>query len=376
MGTAWEVPLQPSGWHVTKRVRNPWGQVPITGGGRSLPGGTKDYWDRLLATTNKPDTVTTRHHYVPRNYLRHWAPEGDNKRIWTRDTVAGATRLLGIGDVCVSQNFYRVKGPDGPHNRVENLFGVVDAELARVHRRFRQLTDPEELEFEDLVALAATMTLQRVRTTQERRLHTQFNRWLSAQDSEHFPTIEDTTDDPWRTSTYHTRLQFEALWEAADVLTTRQIEIWDDPAGRFLTCDAPVLVPFKSGNRQSLYDASHIVWPLTPHRTIALARESVGEKAVIRTENKLAGIVRSMIEQTRERMVFGSPEQRGALARIKPFHTRPQMSLTCSQRTPRGEYIEPPGCCTKNSVALATRPIIAVCRDGLHEPAPDFTDLT
>jgi hypothetical protein len=35
-------------WQVVKSVRNPWGEVPLTAGGRSLPGRAREYMDRLL----------------------------------------------------------------------------------------------------------------------------------------------------------------------------------------------------------------------------------------------------------------------------------------------------------------------------------------
>jgi len=201
--------------------------------------------DNLLGQQRAHDPVSRRHHYVPKSYLRQWSFDG--KRVWTLDTVTRAVKPLGLTDVCVKENFYRVVGSDGtPHNRVELLFGVVDSELRRVQLLFDNLEDPDSLEFDDLVGLGVSMAVQRMRTLQQRRLQVQYSNWLTAQNSKEFQSIEDDADNPHRLAGFHTELLFKAMWEAADVLTTRQIEVWHDPQGRFMTCDAPVLVPVQT----------------------------------------------------------------------------------------------------------------------------------
>jgi hypothetical protein len=97
--------------------------------------------DKLLRLQDATDPVSRRHHYVPKAYLRTWSFDG--RRVWAFDTVAGVVRPLGLANVCVEENFYRIVGPDGAaHNRVELLFGVVDAELRRVQTLFSQLERP------------------------------------------------------------------------------------------------------------------------------------------------------------------------------------------------------------------------------------------
>jgi hypothetical protein len=85
-------------------------------------------------------------------------------------------------------------------------------------------------------------------------------------------------ENPHLAAGVHTELLFSAMWEAADVLTTRQIEVWHDPLGRFITCDTPVLVPFRRNVRPSLMAAPYIVRPISPHRVVALSNNLVGEK--------------------------------------------------------------------------------------------------
>ncbi|MEV7012238.1 DUF4238 domain-containing protein [Streptosporangium sp. NPDC051022] len=354
-----------------KQVRNPWGQVPITAGGKSLPGRAHDYMDKLLNLRKAKDIVSRRHHYVPQTYLRQWSFDG--KRVWALDTVSGTVRPLGLSDVCVAEHFYRVVGPDNiAHNRVELLFGVVDTELRRVQSLLNQLEDPDELEFDDLIALGITMAVQRMRTLQERRLQRQYNAWLVAQNPRDFKSMNDPKD-PHLAAGIHTESLFSAMWHAADVLTTRQIEVWDDPQGRFMTCDTPVLVPFRQNIRPNLLTAPYIVWPVSPHRVVALSNNLLGEKAILREANgKLMGIVRNSVEQGRERMIFASEQQRDRLPRTKKFRRRTQTRLRCSQWTPQGQYVEPPGCCLEQSYAFATGPDIALCSQGLHSPAPDM----
>lgn len=367
--------LDAEGWRLVSSVRNPWGRIPLTDSGRLLTGRSREYADRLSAQRRAPDTVSRRHHYVPKAYLRQWS--GDGKRVWSLNTESGVSRLLGLADVCVEEDFYRVVGRDGSaHNRVELLFGVVDTELRRVQVLLDALTDPDELEFDDLVGLGISMAAQRMRTLQERRLMMQNSRWLAAQNSRDFQPIEGGSVDPRRVAGIHTQVLFGGMWDAADVLTTRQIEIWEDPGARFLTCDAPILLPFIRGRRASLYASPHVIWPISPRRAIVLTNELVGEKAVIRTATgKMVGAVTEGVERGRERMVFAAEHSRSRMGVGKKFARRAQLRLRCSDHTPRGEYVPPPGCCIEQSYAFASKPDILLCDQGLHRPAPMMTDL-
>lgn len=363
------------GWKIVAQHRNPWGRIPMTGGGKSLDGGSREYMDRLLATQRQPDRESRRHHYVPRTYLKRWGFGKQNRRIWNLDTVSGEVRAFSVNDVCVEENFYRVIGPDGEaHNRVEAMFGVVDAELGRVQSLFERLEDPEELEFDDLIGLGVTIAVQRMRTAQQRRLRLQHDAWLVAQNPEEFKSIKDPLN-PFRVAGIHTELLFKSMWEAADVMTTRSIEVWDDPEGRFWTCDAPVLVPFRNNKGPSLMAAPHILWPVTPHRVVALTNEPSGEKAVIRQATpKERGLVRDAIEQGRERWIFASPEQKDRLPKTKKFRRRTQMRMRCSQWTPSGRYVEPPGCCVEQADGFSAGPDVVLCSQGLHVEAPTMWD--
>jgi len=160
--------------------------------------------DNLLAQGRAHDPVSRRHHYVPKSYLQQWSFDG--KRVWTLDTLTGAVRSLGLRDVCVKENFYRVVGSDGAaHNRVELLFGVVDSELRRVQLLFDNLEDPVSLEFDDLVGLGVSMAVQRMRTLQQRRLELQNNKWMVAQNpAELNQSIDNNADNPHRLAGIHT----------------------------------------------------------------------------------------------------------------------------------------------------------------------------
>ena len=165
--------------------------------------------NNLLAQGRAHDPVSRRHHYVPKSYLRQWSFDG--KRVWALDTVTGVVKPVGLRDVCVKEDFYRVVGADGaPHNRVELLFGVVDSELRRVQLLFDNLEDPDSLEFDDLVGLGVSMAVQRMRSPQQRRLQVQYNKWLMAQDSKEFQSIDDNADNQ------HAPLQLGVLGVGGD----------------------------------------------------------------------------------------------------------------------------------------------------------------
>lgn len=367
--------FDPTRWEVVSKQRNPWGRIPMTGAGRSLDGGSREYMDRLLATQRQTDRESRRHHYVPRTYLKRWGFGKQNRRIWNLDTVTGEVRAFSVNDVCVEENFYRVIGPDGEaHNRVEAMFGVVDAELGRIQSLFEHLEDPEDLEFDDLIGLGVTIAVQRMRTAQQRRLRVQHDAWLVAQNPEEFKSINDPRN-PFRVAGIHTELLFRSMWKAADVMTSRSIEVWHDPEGRFWTCDAPVLVPFHKNKGPHLLAAPHILWPITPQRVVALTNKPSEEKAVIRPATpKERGLVRDAIEKGRERWIFASPEQKDRLPMTKKFRRRTQIRLRCSQWTPSGRYLEPPGCCVEQADGFAAGPDVVLCDHGLHVEAPAMWD--
>lgn len=367
--------LASGGWTLVAQHKNPWGRVPVTARGQALEGGTRAYMDRLLATQRQADPVSRRHHYVPRTYLKHWGIGAQSRRIWNLDTITGQVRSLSLSDVCVEENFYRVLGPDGEaHNRVEAMFGVVDTELGRVQALFARLEDPDHLEFDDLMGLGVSIAVQRMRTAQQRRLRLQHDAWFVAQDAKQFKSMSDPSQ-PLRIAGIHTEMLFKGMWESADMMTTRSIEIWDDSEGRFWTCDAPVLVPFRKNIGPGLVSAPYVLWPVSPHRVVALTNVPSGEKAVIRTATaKERGLVRDAIEQGRERWIFASPSQKDQLPAGKKFRRRTQIRLRCSQRSPSGAYIRAPGCCVEYLETFAAGPDVALCDQGLHAAAPSMWD--
>ncbi|QGN58982.1 DUF4238 domain-containing protein [Nostocoides sp. HKS02] len=345
----------------------------MTGGGRALSPAAEEYFDRLLTEAGRADSPSRRHHYVPRTYLRQWAY--DERRIWALNTSTGIAKPLGISDVCVKENFHRVVGPDGPHNRVELMFGVVDSELRRVQSVLLRLSDPDDLSFDDYMALGVTMAVQRMRTLQQRRLHQQQAAWLEAQNPNDFQRLQDTPNNPHLVAGFHTETLFRAMWEAADVLTGRQLEIWDDSQGRIVTSDVPVVVPFRAGARPNLLAAPQIFWPISPDRVVVLSNEDRGEKAVFRRVTAaMAAALRGHVIQGREQMIFAGESQLRYLPVGKTLPRRAQARLRCSQWSPQGEYVPPPGCVVEWTDGYGATPDVQLCDQGWHRNAPGMLD--
>lgn len=359
-------------WKLQQVTRNPWGEIPLTGGGEFLNQQAKQYYERLLGFADAADTEARRHHYVPKTHLKRWSADG--KRVWTLNTETGVLKKLGINDVCVAENFYRVLGRDGEaHNRVELMFGAVDEEVRRVQDILLALRQDSDICFEDFMAAGVSAALQRMRTAQSRRLMQQQDLWWRGQQADGLSSpLED--DDPLRLNNIHTETMFRAMWEAADVMTTRQLEVWDDPKGRFLTSDAPVQTPFVGNVRRGLNEVKTIWWPISPYRAVAWSNDLVGERIVFKiATTSLTDKVRAIMVQGRDRFIIATDDQLRTLPVGKPIPRRAQIRLRCSQYKPSGEYVEPPGCVVENKECYDTSPNIQLCSNGLHRPVPELT---
>jgi hypothetical protein len=358
-------------WHLQKVTRNPWGEIPLTGGGEFLSHHAKRYYERLLGFAEATDTDARRHHYVPKTHLKRWSSDG--KRVWTLNTDTGALKQLGVNDICVAENFYRVIGPDGEaHNRVELMFGAVDEEVRRIQDILLALEKGTDISFEDFMAAGVTAALQRMRTSQSRRLMEQQDLWWGQQQADGFSSPL-AHEDPLRLNNIHTESVFHAMWEAADVMTTRQLEIWDDPKGRFLTSDAPVQTSFVGDVRPGLNDAKTIWWPISPHRAVAWTNELAGEKVVFkRAATPVTDKVRAIMLQGRDRFIIATQEQLRTLPAGKPISRRAQMRLRCSQHQPSGEYVEPPRCVVETREWYGSAPSVLLCNNGLHRHVPEL----
>ncbi|WP_424532530.1 DUF4238 domain-containing protein [Sphaerisporangium viridialbum] len=309
-------------WKLISRVPNPWGEVAVTDDGRSITPKVKAYMDRIAEVATKRDCVSRRHHYVPQSYLRAWSPDG--KRVRVLDTRNGIDKLRGLRDTCVQENFYRVTDPKtGPHNQVEAMLGVIDDETAVLLEKLRSWKPGDDVQFGDFMSLSVVMGLQRNRTPQARRQIASMEDWSTRRAGQ--PAQELTTD-------YYVDVLFRAMYKAADQISLRQLELWDDPQDRFITCDQPVLFSRDgSAGTPSMLTSRYVWWPISPHRLIAFSEVHRGQKVVHRVVTRReVDEVRTTFIRGAESAIIALPEDRD-LPAGKRLHKRPQLQVECQR---------------------------------------------
>lgn len=308
-------------WTALSSLLNPWEQVPMTDGGKRVVLPIDAYIHHVAEVAAKRDCVSRRHHYVPQSYLRAWSP--DRKRVRVLDTRNGLDKLRGLRDTCVQENFYRVTGRDNQqHNQVEAMLAVIDDEMARLLRMLRAWAPGDDVRFEDFMSLAVVMNLQRNRTPQARRLLADLREWYTRRAG--LPHHEFTTED-------YVGLLFENLYHAADQLSTRQLELWDDPQGRFITCDQPVLLSDAvTGSPARMDNTRYVWWPISPSRLVALSLDPQGRKVAHRiADRKDVDKVRSAFIRGAESAIIVLPGDRDVPSG-KWLQRRSQVRVECA----------------------------------------------
>lgn len=307
-------------WELISTVRNPWGEVPLTAGGRSVVPKVAEYMSRVQENAKKRDCVSRRHHYVPQAYMRAWSPDG--KRVRVLDTRNGIDKLRGLRDTCVQENFYQVTESGRRHNQVEAMLAVIDDETARLLQMLRRWSPGDNFRFDDFMSLAVALAFQRNRTPQVRRYLAAINAWT--RDRANQPVGDPTTN-------HYVETLFDSAFDAADEHSTRQLELWDDPQGRFITCDQPVQLSWdRLGEPPSTITSKYLLWPISPIRMVVLSQDLQGHKVVHRVANrKEVDRVRSAFIRGAESAIIALPQD-GDLPSGKRLRRRPQLRVDCT----------------------------------------------
>lgn len=311
-------------WKLVGTVPNPWGQVPVSDNGKSVVATVAGYMSRVREKASRRDCISRRHHYVPQSYLRAWSPDG--RRVRVLDTRNGTDRLQGLRHTCVRENFYRfTKGGDA-HNQAEAMLAVIDDETARLLRTLHSWAPGEDFNFDDFMSLAVILAFQRNRTPQMRRHLAAIDTWQRDRAAQ---TIRPLTADS------HVKAMFDSAFLAADEHSTQQLEVWDDPRGRFITSDQPVQRSSEAGqDYASTTTGSSLWWPISPVRLVVLSSDLQGAKVVHRIVN------RQTVDRVRREVVRGS--ESAIIAKPTDFDLpvgkrlgrRPQLQVDCSPVAP------------------------------------------
>ncbi|MFC9004780.1 DUF4238 domain-containing protein [Streptomyces microflavus] len=313
-------------WTLVSRVANPWGQIPMSGGGQAVNPRVQGYMANVAVTAARRDCVSRRHHYVPQSYMKAWSFDG--KRVRVLDTVNGLDRPQGLRATCVRENFYRVTDPLGsPHNQAEAMLSVIDDETARLLRLLREWKPDDDLDFDDFMSLAVVLAFQRNRTPQRKRLLEAQDTWMRTRALQETPTL---------TTTKFVASLFQSAYGAADEHSTRQLELWDDPQSRFITSDQPVILSTDaSGCSPSTLTSQYLWWPLSPSRLLVLSQNLQPRKVIHRTlTRREVDRLRAAVIRNAEATIIALPHDTD-LPAGRSLRRRPQLSVDCKSVDPK-----------------------------------------
>lgn len=306
-------------WTPVSSVANPWGEIPIFLDDARVSPRVEQYMARVREVSARRDCVSHRHHYVAQAYLRAWSPDG--KRVRALHMRTGADRFQSVKDTCVSEGFYRVTDEDGQqHHQVEAMLAVIDDEAATMLDYFRRWEFGDDVEFDHFMSLAVVTAFQANRTPQQRRLIEEWAMWQSARVGQ--PATGITTE-------LHVDTLFRSVYRAADQFTTRQLELWDDPRGRFITSDQPVMMSDEGNEPPSMMTSHYVWWPISPTRMVAFSRDLTGKKVEHRVLSRRdVSRVRTTVIRNAESIIVALPDDEDLPAgRVLP--RRPQLRVDC-----------------------------------------------
>ncbi|MFJ2060610.1 DUF4238 domain-containing protein [Streptomyces sp. NPDC087908] len=313
-------------WRLVGRVANPWGQVPLSGGGQAVNPRVQEYMVNVAAAALRRDCVSRRHHYVPQAYMKAWSPDG--RRVRVLGTASGSDRLQGLRDTCVRENLYRVTDASGaPHNQAEAMLAVIDDETARLLRLLRGWAPDDDMNFDDFMSLAVVLAFQRNRTPQRKRLMEAHDTWLRRRALQEPP--------PLTTAGFIASL-LQSTYGAADEHSTRQLELWDDPQARLITSDQPVILSTDaSGRSPSTLTSQYLWWPISPSRLLVLSQDLQPRKVVHRVlTRKEVSRLRAAVIRNAEAAVIALPQDTDLpVGRI--LRRRPQLAVACTPVDPQ-----------------------------------------
>lgn len=205
--------------------------------------------DEFWVNAPRAAKVGSRHHTVPKFYLKRFASKG---QLLVRDRNSGELTTRNIDDLAI-KNFYTFVNEDGEEDgRLEDILADLESGTSNLlNRAFGPFRPVRQLDPGESMALALHLSFQVVRTPRQRRemeLLADHSIKLVNQDKLRNPTEWVVAPHP----NLHIGYMTTAAFKLAETLYGRPVTLVTLDRPLFITCDEPVILIVEGDHVQHL----------------------------------------------------------------------------------------------------------------------------